>query len=184
MRLKSLLPVVDICDNFHLPSHDNKAQDSNDWTPLLLYDPDDSDLRQFPLGFLREDIANLIKDDREQQLVPCYSENRKQLCMRFASEIDTREKRSQAIERLVRKWIDSGLFSNITGGRLWRDELYAVYTMPFGPLTKDNIAFEVERSAAALFGVVTYGVHLTMYFDDPNDGVRVWVPTRSHTKQT
>jgi len=84
----------------------------------------------------------------------------------------------------VQEWISGGLFSDITGGRLWRNELYTVYTNPFGPLVEENIAFDVERSAAALFGVVTYGTHMTMYLGEPNDGLRVWVPTRSHTKQT
>ncbi|KAH7919390.1 hypothetical protein BV22DRAFT_1023067, partial [Leucogyrophana mollusca] len=46
-----------------------------------------------------------------------------------------------------------------------------------------NYAFDLERSACALFGVVTYGVHMTIYRDD-DDGVKIWVPTRALTKQT
>jgi isopentenyldiphosphate isomerase len=41
----------------------------------------------------------------------------------------------------------------------------------------------MERSACALFGVVTYGVHMTVYERD-DDEVRVWVPRRALTKPT
>jgi hypothetical protein len=55
--------------------------------------------------------------------------------------------------------------------------------------------FSMERSACALFGVVTYGVHMTVYEQKGNadvgvgeaDGkvpMRVWVPRRAATKPT
>ncbi|KAI0942878.1 hypothetical protein AcW1_002649 [Taiwanofungus camphoratus] len=52
-----------------------------------------------------------------------------------------------------------------------------------------NYAFMMERAACALFGVVTYGVHMTIYADErggdgPPATCRIWVPTRSRTKQT
>jgi isopentenyldiphosphate isomerase len=44
----------------------------------------------------------------------------------------------------------------------------------------------MERSATPLFGVVTYGVHMTAFIRDPSDtsGLKIWVPRRSLTKQT
>ena len=180
----SLLSVINACDNFRLPSYGGKEALSEEWVPLLLYDPAKSSSTQFPLGFLRSDIVELIRKDPESGFLSSISANCNRKCICFAPELDSREKRSQAIQRLVQTWIDAGLFSDITGGRMWRGELYAVYTNPFGPLVEGNVAFDVERSAAALFGVVTYGVHMTMFFDDPSDSLRVWVPTRSHTKQT
>jgi 8-oxo-dGTP pyrophosphatase MutT (NUDIX family) len=61
----------------------------------------------------------------------------------------------------------------------WRDELYAVY----GP--GGEHVFSVERSASALFGVVTYGVHLTCYTTDKETGeMKLWIPKRARTKQT
>lgn len=46
--------------------------------------------------------------------------------------------------------------------------------------------FTIERSAAALFGLVTYGVHLTAFVRDPQyeGGLAIWTPTRSKTKTT
>lgn len=87
----------------------------------------------------------------------------------------------------------------------WRGELYAV----FGPKVEEvdgrlgvvgvEEAFRIERSASPLFGVVTYGVHLTAYTysyatasSSPNNKakgegekqMKIWVPRRSKTKQT
>lgn len=68
----------------------------------------------------------------------------------------------------------------------WRGELYAV----FGEGGEE--VFRIERSASPLFGVVTYGVHLTAYTitnssDDSAQSekqMKIWVPRRSKTKQT
>jgi isopentenyldiphosphate isomerase len=60
----------------------------------------------------------------------------------------------------------------------WRDELYGVY----GP--KGELLFKVERSAAQLIGVITYGVHMTAFRRTPSNDYEIWVPRRSATKQT
>jgi 8-oxo-dGTP pyrophosphatase MutT (NUDIX family) len=63
----------------------------------------------------------------------------------------------------------------------WRNELYPVY----GP--NQELLFKIERSASPLFGVVTYGVHMTGYFYEggkEEKDLRFWVPTRSRNKQT
>jgi len=72
--------------------------------------------------------------------------------------------------------------------------MYSVYCDPFGPhddVPSDgdvdpdrNYAFKMERSACALFGIVTYGVHMTIYQEDSDHGIRIWVATRARTKQT
>jgi isopentenyldiphosphate isomerase len=59
----------------------------------------------------------------------------------------------------------------------WRNEMYPVY----GPGGK--LLLEMERCASPLFGIVSYGVHMTGYIKDEN-GLRIWVPRRSPTKQT
>lgn len=61
--------------------------------------------------------------------------------------------------------------------RGWRNELYPVY----GP--KGELLFSMERSASALFGIVTYGVHMTAYVESA-EGIMIWAPRRSPTKQT
>lgn len=76
----------------------------------------------------------------------------------------------------------SGNLLELWFGRMWRNELYPIYLNPHRPIHSE-LAFEMERAASSLFGVVTYGVHLTMYtMEEPE--WRVWVPKRSTTKQT
>ncbi|KAL8730197.1 MAG: hypothetical protein Q9181_004748 [Wetmoreana brouardii] len=52
----------------------------------------------------------------------------------------------------------------------WRNELYTVH----GP---DKLV-RMERSGSPLFGIITYGVHLTAY-TNTNDGLKFWVPRRA-----
>ena len=59
----------------------------------------------------------------------------------------------------------------------WRNELYPVY----GP--NRELLFSMERAASALLGIVTYGVHMTAYTQTAN-GMKIWAPRRSPTKQT
>ena len=108
-------------------------------------------------------------------------------------------------------------FAGVIGGKRWRAEWYDVYVVPNGALRTDRrdpltflevspatattpesgfpsgrsgYAFSMERAACKLFGVVTYGVHMTVYEQQKGDtgldgnGVRVWVPRRAATKPT
>jgi 8-oxo-dGTP pyrophosphatase MutT (NUDIX family) len=46
--------------------------------------------------------------------------------------------------------------------------------------------YSMERSASALFGIVTYGVHMTAYVRSPESshGMKIWIPRRAAGKQT
>ncbi|KAF8524229.1 NUDIX hydrolase domain-like protein [Gautieria morchelliformis] len=111
---------------------------------------------------------------------PCLDGSRRAVLVSFRDWLDTPAKRTQALKTLTQEWRDSGLFSNIISPHHWRDELYPVYIDAFGPRTDDCVAFVLERAACALFGLVTYGVHMTMYTTD----WKIWVPTRARTKPT
>lgn len=65
-----------------------------------------------------------------------------------------------------------GVFEVLKG---WRNELYPIY----GTSAQIN----VERAGAALFGIVSYGVHMTVYVQS-TDGMKIWVPRRAKNKQT
>ena len=110
----------------------------------------------------------------------------------------------------------AGAFAEVIGSSRWRSEWYDVYIAPGGALRTDGrdpltltlvevpisdsasepessaygaYVFSMERSACALFGVVTYGVHMTVYEQkggnlDGEIPVRVWVPRRAATKPT
>lgn len=89
----------------------------------------------------------------------------------------TRSLRSAAIAATCNYWRENKTFSILSG---WRDELYAVYG------NDNEVIFDVERSASALFGVVTYGVHMTGYtrVKDASFGIKIWVPRRAWSKST
>lgn len=55
-----------------------------------------------------------------------------------------------------------------------------MYGRPASRRTANAPAFALERAACALFGVATFGVHLTAYTPD----YRIWVPRRAATKST
>lgn len=84
------------------------------------------------------------------------------------------DERSNNLSKIVQHWRENKSFKILSG---WRNELYPVY----GP--GHEVLFNVERAATPLFGVVTYGVHMTVYVRGP-DGLMIWVPRRAATKQT
>lgn len=61
----------------------------------------------------------------------------------------------------------------------WRDELYGFH----GHSDRNKHGLMMERSASPLFGINTYGAHLTAFVNAPN-GLKIWVPRRSPRKQT
>ncbi len=89
----------------------------------------------------------------------------------------TESERSAAVAATTAYWRENKTFKVLEG---WRSELYPVY----GP--GNELLYSIERSAAALFGVVTYGVHMTCYTRSPESsfGIKLWVPRRAKTKQT
>lgn len=63
--------------------------------------------------------------------------------------------------------------------KAWRNE-----TFPIRHPVTGKILLEIERSASALFGILTSGVQLTCFVDDPDRGLLLWIARRSLTKQT
>lgn len=84
------------------------------------------------------------------------------------------EVRSEIMSRLLAEAVRRETFEVLKG---WRHEMYPIYA-PGG-----HFLMEMERSASPLFGITTYGVHMTGYVED-EQGIRLWVARRSKTKQT
>ncbi|RDW79136.1 NUDIX hydrolase [Aspergillus mulundensis] len=61
----------------------------------------------------------------------------------------------------------------------WRNE-----TFPIANPVTGRTMLEIERSASAIFGILTSGVQLTCYVEDPARGLLLWIARRSRTKQT
>lgn len=166
----TLLPVLKACDNFSLDSTKETL------VPICLSSESDT-----PLGYLFPDVLGLLQSYNEHvpptgpQPFVITAEK-----VSIATHIDTFDLRSALFKDLCEKWRHAGHFAGVIGGRLWRDELYAIYAHPFRGIVKTSAVFAMERVCCALFGFVTYGVHMTIYTPD----MRIWVPRRSKTKQT
>ncbi|KAM6501175.1 nudix hydrolase 20 [Amanita muscaria] len=198
MSAKSLsyLDLVNICDNVHIgrKSPILSPFDSEKLVPLHLSEEPESPA----IGLLRPIIVEQLTSENEQSRKNArpemwvIAENR----VSFSSWLNTAAKRTEAMIELCERWRDTGLFTDVCGPKKWRSEMYPVYRDPFGirdhpstnpDETKLNYAFELERSACALFGIITYGVHMSVFQEKEVDGERqlfIWVPTRAKTKQT
>ncbi|KIO11294.1 hypothetical protein M404DRAFT_994966 [Pisolithus tinctorius Marx 270] len=194
------LDLVNACDNFRLPANhradiplSSSTQDT--LVPWTLTQSLDSPV----VGLLKPEIIDLLREEEDGSWVipDPASVPRTAYRVSFHPSIDTPAKRTKVMRKLCEGWRDSGtIYQDIIGPKKWRNEMYPVYRNPFGvhrahdPKAGDddsddsNYAFEMERSACVLFGVVTYGVHMTIYQQTNGNEIQIWVPTRSRTKQT
>ncbi|TVY87965.1 Uncharacterized protein LAWI1_G005242 [Lachnellula willkommii] len=86
---------------------------------------------------------------------------------------DLEERNKRFHETLVAER-DKGTFKLL---KIWTGEIFPVY----GP--GKELVLSVERIAAPLFGVLTYGIQLLAYQDNP-EGPSVWVARRASWKRT
>ena len=86
--------------------------------------------------------------------------------------------RSSIFERTARLMRESNNWAVLKG---WRDELYPIYGSIHGQRT---LLASVERAASPLFGIISYGCHLTAYVRRPGQEMQLWIPRRAHTKST
>lgn len=195
---QSFVQILDVCDNFRLP--DAPKSTVGELVPWHLTPEDGSPV----IGLLRPLVVeHLLRETAWHHRI--Y--NSKQV-ISFAPHVNTPAARSRVMKELCERWRDQGIWPDVVGPEKWRNEMYPIYRDPFGPhdapseaeqfeepaevpLQDDsrNYAFMMERAACALFGTVTYGVHMSVYEEDREDeGVptacRMWIPTRSKTKQT
>ena len=191
----SYLEFVKVCDNFTI------AESSEPLAAFLL-----TKNSKTAVGLIRDSVAQALLEDNEHNIslgkpksweylpsesIPGERRGSNPAAFTFADHISSPKERSRVLKDLCEGWRDSGRFPELIA--VWRNELYPVYIDPFGPHTPDNYAFSVERAAAVLFGVVTYGVHMTIYEGAPTDSdtgskafdqIKIWTPKRASTKQT
>jgi hypothetical protein len=205
---KSLIGVLNVCDNFrpHLSLEH--------LVPFLLAPnvrPALGLLRPAVVAALRADNAWRIAHGHSLAWdIPTSTDTSEDLppYIAFTPALanGTPAARTQVLAETLERWRaaangeTAGVFSGVIGGTQWRAELYDVYLAPGGALRVDGrdplsvlemshdesgYVFSMERSACALFGVVTYGVHMTVYEHYEGESqMRVWVPRRALTKPT
>ena len=83
---------------------------------------------------------------------------------------------SQCLTKLIEETLlhakEKGSFKVLEG---WRNELY--------PVTGLYSKVSMERAGSALFGINSYGVHLTAYTNG-EEGIKIWIPRRHAHKST
>ena len=209
----SFLDVVDICDNVHLGRDESglydTAYNSEKLVPFYLSESPQSPV----IGLLRSVIVEQLKLENERskelgitetwalrlEVSEYTTTGHSGPSVTFRGWLDTPSKRTAIMKELCERWRDTELFPDVCGPKKWRAEMYPVYADPFGfhdhpnhgsdeRQPQLNYAFEMERSACALFGVVTYGVHMNIYKETVQENgqkqLHIWVPTRALTKQT
>lgn len=94
----------------------------------------------------------------------------------FTPNLDNPQARNDALEETLLKLKSEDVFPALRG---WRGECYVTRASSSGPEL-----FKMERAGSVLFGVKSYGVHITGYVNHSSKGLCVWFQQRSKTKQT
>ncbi|KAI9787181.1 MAG: hypothetical protein M1839_003416 [Geoglossum umbratile] len=161
--MKSYLDLVNDCDVFPYPTSDGYSLRIASYYFFVH--------EGHTVGYLLPAVVNAIKNVDEYSVFWSIDDKAKTVRLKGGS---SPEAYSLAIGKTIRNWRENGIFEVLKG---WRNELYAVYAPP------GKLAFNVERSATCLFGVLTYGIHMTAYVRS-SSGLKMWIPRRSYNKQT
>ena len=116
------------------------------------------------IGSIRRDRVELL---REFPSVFSIGESE----ITLADELDTPEKRSEAIHPVVRAFQERRLI------RHKRDEFYPVVDVADRKLETDML-FEIERAAVPFFGIRAFGIHVNGYMRE-NEGYSLWLGRRA-----
>lgn len=147
--------------------HNDDPWSDRSLTPLLVAEGG------LQIGFLSAPVVAAIQESGRG----AFECGKQGAAVWIRSELDTLAKRSEALQVVVEDWRDRRLFPDPLDG--WRDELYAIYG-PTSPPSSSSVLLHLERSACALFGFATFGVHAIAYTPD----YQIWVPRRASTKST
>lgn len=169
---RSYLDLVNECDNFPYYQTDPNAFFARVNSYYGFYVKDHPTVE---LGYMLPSVAEVFRglpdwkiDDGDRSITLITGSNEPE--------------RTRAVELMTKAMRATEHFKVLKG---WRDELYPVY----GP--KGEVLLSMERSASALFGIATYGCHMTAYTMKTKEGgheggkeMHLWVPRRAASKQT
>ncbi|KAF2200090.1 thiamine pyrophosphokinase-related protein-like protein [Delitschia confertaspora ATCC 74209] len=161
---KSNLDLVNECDSFPYYQSDPQLY----LTSISTYYQLRVESHDYPLGYVLPSVAEIFRglpnwtlDDDEPTLTLTGGQNE--------------EERSAIVAQTCLAMKATGHFKVL---EKWRNELYPVYG------TNRELLFNVERCASPLFGIVSYGIHLTAYVRTKEGELKIWIPRRAKTKQT
>ncbi|ORY25161.1 NUDIX hydrolase domain-like protein [Naematelia encephala] len=208
---RSLLPIIETSDNF--PSDFTSSYPASHPTTGEIYVPfhlsfTDYQANLAPVGLLRPAVVSALRESEyeDDHLCPWsfYLDTHRfndddemdgiletaVRCVFFADWVlaGGSDLMGKVMRETAERWRKDHLFPGPLGG--WRDEAYMIYASPRSSFFSSedsqpfsNAAFPLERSACAVFGFATFGVHMTAY-EGQGDDMKIWVPRRSETKAT
>lgn len=162
---KSNLDLINECDNFPYYQTHPKAFFAHINTYYALYVTGHPETE---LGYVLPSVAEVFRGLPDWKV----DDDERSLTMLTATNY---EERSTVAAATIKAMHATGHFQVLSK---WRDELYPVYGLG------GELLFSMERSASALFGIVTYGVHMTAYTKSKEGEMKIWVPRRAKDKQT
>ncbi|KAL3445007.1 hypothetical protein BJX65DRAFT_319683 [Aspergillus insuetus] len=119
-----------------------------------------------------------IVDHERQELIltPALDDN--------LSETEKAERRTALMESTLKAMSTTPTCPEFLSlARKWRNETFPIYTTT--STKPKTLLLEIERSASALFGILTSGVQLTAYTTETlTEEIKIWVARRSRKKQT
>ena len=124
-----------------------------------------------PYGYMKQSVATKMPWDHN-----VWQIDHGKRCIMPAPKRDNHTQ-EDVIRDTLETAKNGGVFQVLSKG--WRNELYPVY----GPYTSRKPMLSMERAGSALFGINSYGVHMTAYVNTPQ-GLKIWVPRRARNKQT
>ncbi|OIW31644.1 putative thiamin pyrophosphokinase [Coniochaeta ligniaria NRRL 30616] len=159
---QSILDIVKECDNFPYHNTSNpeplETRMASTWQFFIPDDPK-------PYGYLTSSTVDKMPWTPDFEII---SGPVKQVRLSPKSGASTPEACQVAMASLISLARETGLFPEL--GKRGR-ELYSVLGAPY--------PFKFDRKAHALFGLVTRGVHMTVYTHNVDGEMRIWVPQRS-----
>ncbi|KAK2744220.1 hypothetical protein FQN55_006904 [Onygenales sp. PD_40] len=133
-------------------------------------------------GYFREDQLKKVDDETWKAHKFAVDHTKRTLTLMTAPDASP-EERGEVINAFLLAAREKGHYK-VLAGSCWREENYPICRM--GTKENDMVA-EIERSGSCLFGVPTYGVHMTGYVTKEGgskDDWKIWIPHRAEDKQT
>jgi 8-oxo-dGTP pyrophosphatase MutT (NUDIX family) len=120
-----------------------------------------------------DQLVGRFRHDVAERLVQ-WSElfNKKQGYLTLNASLTGYGPRTEALHEMLQQWVDSGEHAYLLGER---------YPVTAG--RREAALFEIDRSAATLFGLRTFGQHINGYVRKGDD-LYMWVAKRANDKRT
>ena len=181
--MKTNLDLINDCDKYITPDYLRNigANDHNSF-PYYETDPEKyASLRSTcwefhlegasgPYGYIKEWVMEKMPWDRDIWQI---DSERKSVMPLPKGTGDTQD---TVIRDTLEKAKTGNIFQVLRG---WRNELYSIR----GPYSSGKSMVTIERAGSALFGINSFGVHMTVYVNSIH-GMKIWVPRRARNKQT